>query len=75
MLHAALGRRRHRRGIGQSELAWKDVTVMVPPWGRTRMPAWPEPKVLSLVVSIHVLGSEPEADQTFALSVEPIARK
>lgn len=62
-------------GIGQSELARKDVTVMVPLWGSRRMPAWPEPKVLSVVVSIHVLGSDPEAGQTSALSVEPIARK
>ena len=49
--------------------------VMVPPWGSTRMPALPELKVLSLVVSIHVSGSDPDAGQTFALSVEPMARK
>src|SRR5204863_1503815 len=59
----------------QSDLAWKEVTVAVPALVRMRMPAKPEAKVVSVAVSIHVLGSEPEATQMFAVRFAPTARK
>ena len=54
---------------------WKEVTVAVPLCVRKRMPLKPEVRLLSLAVTIQPLGSDPEAAQTLAVSVEPTIRK
>jgi len=54
---------------------WNEVTVAVPLCVRKRMPLKPEVRLLSLAVTIQPLGSDPEAAQTLAVSVEPTIRK
>ena len=49
--------------------------VAVPPWVRNRRPAKPEARLESVAVAIQPDGSDPDAGHTFAVSVEPTARK
>jgi hypothetical protein len=51
------------------------LIVAVPAWVRIRIPAKPEEKLASATLAIQPAGSVPEAIQTFAVRVEPTARK
>ena len=66
-------------GVGEPDppgtSAWKEVTVAVPLWVRKRIPQKPDVRLLSLVVTIQPLGSEPGEAQTLAVNVEPTTRK
>ena len=56
-------------------LAWKEVTVAVPAATRNRIPQEPLPRLLSVTLAIHPLGSASDAGQTLAVRVDASSRK